>query len=321
MAIRLNPSPAIPNTREHFSHKSTFLASPSDVIAADSCCFGCALDLMAIANLSNPTDPITNDRTDFIVRTGKGTTTVGTLTQIAPDGTETDIIITDDTYGQFYPTSTIKFIYWAFELDWYKVANTLGFGRYKFNVTATNVAATVVFNETSPCFTLIPYSCENAHDTVVITTEQKGYFEGFFDYTGLDYTYTDHAGNTKKKTTWRQSIRLYGRFFRSTRDLAVDNIVSKQRGQEQVQASTVKVYTLQLDMIQTDVSNRVIDDMLLAPDVRISAYFINNIEDYVETRVSLTDLGNPTRTRGSRSEFYPDIELKEYFQDNLHRYR
>ena len=313
--IRVNPTTPSLNTREYFSTKFTKTAAPSLVLSAGSCCVGCTSDLPAIANLTNPTDGITNDKTDFILFVQKGTTTVGTLTNIAPDGTETDYIITDDTYGNFFATGALKPSYWGFLLDWYKVANSLGFGRYKFNVTVTNAASNEIYNEDSPCFILLPYSCDNAHRTVRITTEQKGYFEGGFDYTNLDYNI-----DGEKKTTWRQEIRLWGRFFRSTRRLETDNIVTKDRGQEQIQAQTVKVFSLLLDTIQPNVSDRLLDDMLLAPEVYLNDYNINNTTVENNERTVLTALGEPVINTLSREEFY-NIELEEFYQDNLHRYK
>lgn len=313
--IRVNPSTSSLNTREYFSTKFTKTAAPSLVLSAGSCCVGCVSDLPAIANLTDPSDEITNDKTDFILFVGKGTTVVGTLIKIAPDGTETDVVITDDSYGNFYDTDVLKTSYWGFLLDWYSVASKLGFGRYKFNISVTNIVGTEVYNEDSPCFRLLPYSCDNAHRTIRITTEQKGYFEGGFDYTGLSY---DLDGEIK--TTWRQEIRLWGRFFRSTRQLETDNIVTKDRGQEQIQAQTVKVFSLLLDTIQPNVSNRILDDMLLAPEVYINDYNINGETVENNERVTLTGLGDPVINSLSREEFY-NIELEEFFQNNLHRYK
>lgn len=313
--IRETPAVSSLNTREYFSTKFTKTAAPSLVLSAGSCCVGCISDLPAFANVTNPTDTITNDKTDFILFTGKGVTVVATLTKIEPDGTETDFIITNDSYGSFFPIGTIKPLYWGFLLDWYLVATKLGFGRYKFNITVTNIAATEIHNEDSPCFRLLPYSCENAHRTVKITTEQKGYFEGGFDYTDLSY---DFEGETKH--TWMQQIRLWGRFYRSTRRLEVDNIVGKDRSEEQVQARTIKVFSLLLDTIQPNVSDRILDDMLLAPEVYLNDYNINNETVSNNERITLTGLGEPVINTLTREEFY-NIELEEFFQNNLHRYR
>ena len=61
--IRVNPSTSSLNTREYFSTKFTKTAAPSLVLSAGSCCVGCVSDLPAIANLTDPSDEITNDKT------------------------------------------------------------------------------------------------------------------------------------------------------------------------------------------------------------------------------------------------------------------
>ena len=38
------------------------------------------------------------------------------------------------------------------------------------NISVTNIVGTEVYNEDSPCFRLLPYSCDNAHRTIRITT-------------------------------------------------------------------------------------------------------------------------------------------------------
>jgi len=313
--IRVDPTVSTLNTREYFSTKETKTASKGLVISSGACCYGCVVDLPAFANPTNPTDRLTNDRTDFIYNVGKGKTVTGTLTKIEPDATETEYIITDNTYGLFFPTSTLKQFFWGFILDWYKVYNTLGFGRYKFNVTVENAASNVVLSEDSPCFRLLPYTCDNAHRTVKISTKQRGYFEGGLDYTNLFY---DLEGKTA--TFWPQEIRLWGRFYRNNRRLTVDNIVSKDRGQEQVQTQSVRLFNLLLDTIQPNISDRVLDDLLQAPEVYINDYNYNNETVGENERVTLTNFNEPIITTLSKDEYYT-IELEEYFQNNVHRYR
>lgn len=321
MSVRITPDVPSLNTRNYFSTKKQVTAIKGNVVVSSGCCFcfpNCDWTLPAIADLTS-TDRDKNDRKDFIITVATNSTVVGTLIKIDPDGTETPNIIVDDTYGNFYPTGTIKSQVWAFFLDWKLVASSLGFGKYKFNITVSNSTPTETFNEDSVCFQLIPYTCENAHRTISIKTQQSGYFEGGFDYTNLIVNESG-VSEVAPKPFWRQEIRLWGRFWREGRDLTVDNIVTEERGQEMVQTQTVKRYKLELDTIETKISNHLIDDMLLAPDVRISDFNINNIELYIDKRVTLTGLPDPTIFTLNKNEFY-EIELAEWKQDNVHRFR
>ena len=242
--IRISPTISTLNTREYFSTKETKKASKGLVISSGGCCYGCSIDLPAFANPTNPTDPLTNDRVDFIIDRPKNTTLTATLIKLNPEGTESDYIINNQTYGDYYPTGTIKANFWGFILDWYKVYNTLGFGRYKFNITIVDSAANEIYNETSACYRLMPFTCDNAHRTIKIKTRQFGYFEGGIDYTGINLTIMPTPTTYRNISYWPQEIRLYGRFHRDGTNLTTDYIVSKDRGQEQVQSQTVKTFVL-----------------------------------------------------------------------------
>lgn len=321
MSVRVTPDVPSLNTRNYFSTKKQVTAIKGNVIVSSGCCFcfpNCNWTFPAIADLGS-TDRDKNDRRDFIIQVADNSTVVGTLIKIAPDGTETPTIIVDDTLGLFFPLGTIKSQVWAFVLDWKKVATVIDFGKYKFNITVSNSTPTETFNEDSVNFQLIPYTCENADRTVSIKTQQSGYFEGGFDYTGLTVNESD-VNEVAPKPFWRQEIRLWGRFYREGRDLNVDNIVTEERGQEMVQTQTIKRYKLELYTIPTILSNHLIDDMLLAPNVTISDFNINPIELYVDKRVTLTGLPDPTIIRRNINEFY-EIEFSEWKQDNVHRFR
>lgn len=321
MSIRIFPSPSTLNTAEYFATKRQVTSTKGLVELGSECCFcvpNCDWVLPAFADLTD-TDDRKNDKGDFLIRVASGSTVVGTLIKIAPDDTETDTIITDGTFGQFFDTGDLDTDVWGFILDWRLVAASLGFGKFKFNITVNNQTPTETFNEDSVSFQLTPWSCKNAHRTVRIETKQSGYFEDGFDYTNFAFSVPEIPGSSRK-FPWPQQIRLWGRFHRSDFELEVDNIVSQDRGEEQVQSRTVKVYTLQLDTIETKLSNPLIRDMLQAPDVRISDYNINNIEEYTSTRVTMTDIDSPITSTMNKNEFF-EIQFTEFFKANVHRYR
>lgn len=321
MAVRLTPTSSSSRTKSYLATVKEVTAVKSAEVITGSCCsgLGCVVDLPAFANLSDSTDAYSNDSIDFIYKVFKGATVTGTLTKIDSNGNETDYTLSN-TYGALYTTGTVKDFVWAFQLSWYKVANTLGFGRYKVNVTAVNVAATEFLNDTSPCFTLMPYSCDAANDTVRITTEQKGYFEGGFDYTNLSYTDTLSTTYSLVKNTWKQQIRVWGKFHRQGFNYEVDNIVKGDRGLLQVQSKTFKKYILRIDYIEASISNRIIEDLLQSPEVYIDDYNVENIELYKNVRVSLSDIGDPENFDNAKQEFLT-FDLVDYKQDNVHRYK
>ena len=121
--IRIDPAVSSLNTSEYYSTLETFKAAKLLVLSGSDCCYGCSVDLPAMANLSDPTDIYTNDLADFIIKVNTGDVVTGTLIKIDPDGTETDYVITDNTYGRYWATGSLKTNVWGFLLNWYNVAN------------------------------------------------------------------------------------------------------------------------------------------------------------------------------------------------------
>lgn len=323
MAIRLTPAVSVSRTKEYLATKRTVKAIKKAVVLGSDCCFcvsNCNWDLPVFALLTDENDRERNDRNDFIIQVPEGATVTGTLIQLNPDNSvKQSIPIVDSTYGNFYSTGTVKANVWAFIIDWYKVADIEGFGRWKFNITVENGASTEIFNQDSACFWLRPWTCEDAHRTVKIKTEQSGYFEGGFDYTGLDFLLA-LPGKIKISNSWPQEIRLWGRFWRSGFPEERDVVATQQRGRQLVQSKIWQSYTLKLDTIPTSVSNRLVLDMFQAPQVFISDFNISNIDVYRSVRVNLTDIAEPINFTQNINEFL-EFTFEDWQQDNVHRFR
>ena len=324
MSIRQTPTTPAARTQEYIWGKEPFTARKTPGLSATDCgfCFpNCDWTLPRFSNLLDQADTYRNDKDSFYLEVPTGSTVVATLIQTHSDGTpDTETIITDSTYGNYYNTGGVKAGVWAFILDWYKVANVEGFGRFKLNITITNTSATELLNEDSACFRLTNWTCEGAHRTIKVQTEQSGYFEGGLDYTGLDYILPLANGKAKKATTWPQEIRLYGRFHRDGFPEESDHIVTEERGQQLVQSKIWKRYKLQLDTIPTSLSNPLIFDIFQAPEIYFSDYNIENIELYDHVRVTTPKPEDPITFTMNKNEFI-DFVCEDWKQDNVHRFR
>jgi len=325
MSIRLTPTTSNSRTKQYLATKKTLKAIKRPIVIGQDCCFcfpNCDWDLPAFSFLSDSNNTYKNDKTDFIVNVPVSGTVEATLIQLDPDNNVLQSIsIVDDTYGLLFATGTIKSNVWGFILDWYKVADVESFGRWKLNLVVKNSVGGEMFNKDSACFHLRAWTCQMAHRTVKIKTKQSGYFEGGFDYTDINFVIPLAGGiGQTNSTSWPQEIRLYGRFFREGRDFEIDNIVTEDRGQQLIQSKTVKRYLLKLDTIPTSISNRLVDDMLQAPEIYISDYQINAIELYDNVRVTLTELPDPDNFTQNINEFM-DIRFAEWKQNNVHRFK
>jgi hypothetical protein len=328
MAIRVTPAASVSRTQEYLHTKDTVEAIKNPGFDASECCFcvpNCDWDWPVFALLADDTDHLKNDRSTFIFDIPSGGSITAKLIQLNPDNSvlkETTIV--DNTLGQLLPTGNVRANTWAFLLDWYKVANVEGFGRFKFNVTIDNSASTEIFNDYSVCYDLKPWTCANAHRTIKIQTEQSGSFEGGFDYSGLNWIFTEPtdsiflSGTTK--TTWLQEVRLYGVFYRESFGQERDTLATADRGRQLVQSKIWNTYKLKLDTIPTKLSNYVIFDMLQAPEVYITDHNISNIDTYNRVRVNTQEIGDPVNFRLNKNEFI-EITLEDWQQDNVHRFK
>jgi len=325
MSIRLTPSASSARPQDYASFEETVSVSNDTGFNTKECCFcfpNCDWQMPAFANLSDQNNRFQNDKRDFIFNVPTNGTVEARLIELNPDNTEKQsILITDSTYGDLFNTGTVKANVWGFILDWYRVASVENFGRWKMNFIIKLGSGVEIFNEDSACYRLEPWSCRASHRTVKIRTRQSGYFEDGFDYSGISFLIPLAGGIGQENATyWPQEVRLYGRFSRQGREYERDEIQTQDRGQQLVQSQTIKRYLMQLDTIPTSQSNRLIDDMLQAPEVYVTDQNINNIEVYQDVRVTLTDIPDPINYTMNENEFQ-DLVFLDWKQGNIHRFK
>lgn len=303
-------------TNHYIHHKDTVQATTSLVSEGGDCCWcSCDTIIPAFADLDNPTDKAKNDFFSWILKLPLNATITATLTNLDSD---TDYVITDNTLGRLFATGVLKTQVWGFIVDWYKVANTHGFGNYQMNLTVENGASQEIFNKDYPKFQLLPYSCQAAHNTVRIESHNSGYIEGGFDYRGIDIT--DNAGGIKAtpEVYWKQQIRWWGRLDIINHPVQTDNIYDNYRNLEQVQTQIEDEYNLRLEFIKTDVSKQIIYDNLLADYVLINDYNANSVDTYRDVKLSLSSIDNPQPFK-NRTLLY-NIKFVNYKQNRLKRH-
>ena len=321
MSIRLTPTSSSLNTLEFFSTVESFVTIAGGVQGVDDCSLclaGCTKDIPVFAYLADQEDEYKNDFSSFILDLPKGATVEATLIQLLPDGTEVSHVLNSNTYGQYFPTGTIRTKVWGFIVEWNKVADVLAFGWYKINIVVKNVALNVLSDTTTPCYRLKPYSCEAAHGTVRITTESRGYIENGFDYEDIDYTLILPSGKGVTKTSWPQQLRWYGKFLAVVPTLQTDNLIDGNRNTRQIQAQIFDNFTLRLEHVQPIVSTPFLRDQLLSNAIYVADYNINNPEKYTEKQVNPVDIASRTTTSLNKNEFFV-INMEETNKATLKR--
>lgn len=313
MSIKLTPSSNVPSPLTQVHTKDTINSIKGLVLSGSACIFGrCDICLPALADLVSD-NVYKNDFYTFILSTSTNSIVTGTLIKTNSDGTETSIVIVDNTYGDFYPLGTLRSDVWGFKLKWKNVATLLGFGRYRFNITIENPFLRTVFNEDTPCFDLMPWSCENEHPTTRIEVAQKGYIEDGFDFRGLTFP------PSLTEISWQQQIRVYGELKRTGRTTETDGVEDNQRRDLQIQTRNFKNWDLRLDWMEGITSNFIIDEMCLASPIKVSSFNQFAVEDYRDVELKYLSSDDPEKITGDKHEFYI-IKFEDYKKGTIKRH-
>jgi len=305
-----------PRTQVSLHTRNQVLATESLNSLGTDCCFcSCTTEIPAFAYLTDTSDKEKNDYFSWIWKLPSNATAVLTLTNL---DTETDYVITDDTYGKFYDIDALKNNVLGLVIEWWRVADGIGFGNYQLNLEVTNAALNVILDKDYPPFRLMPYNCENVHGTVRIETYNTGYIEGGFDYRNLDFGYPPGSKPYGVLPGWGQQIRYYGRLDKVDIPTEIDNIFDNQRNLNQVQTLIYDQWNLRLEFINSDISDQIIYDNLLADYVLLCDYNANNVADYKNIKVGLLNIETPQPFLNKTSLF--NVKFVDYTQNKLKRY-
>lgn len=210
--------------------------------------------------------------------------------------------ITDDTYGTYYAgTLTGQNKYWGFVADWNKIYNTLGAGRYYFEIISVIIGATTTIETIE--YWLQPYSDLQANNTIRIETYNTGtILSSPFDYTGI------------LPDGWYQSFRIKGKLLPKIPKLITDNYIDQDNNIIQINDKITNDYELDLNLIPASIADQLIYDNLLANKILVSDYNIYN-ED-VKRQIEL----RPTDIEKKYYNYNNNVKIKIKFtssKDNI----
>lgn len=168
--------------------------------------------------------------------------------------------LTDATYGEFFDFGafTTQPDVKAFRIEWEKVLNLQGSGRYQFKAVETIVGVVTIFE--SRLFRLRLYDLEDIDGTVRIETVQNGNINGgpaSFDFKGMN---------------WDNMFRLSGAVSGRKPTLVQDSYLNSKREHTQIQSSIINSYTLTTELIPRSVVNLLVFDSLLANTIFVTDY-------------------------------------------------
>lgn len=191
-----------------------------------------------------------------------------------------EIALNNDDYGLFFgfgkfsENINIK----GYLVKWKKVLESLGEGSYTITKKVSIAGVPVEFP--SLVFTLRQYSSVLADKTTRIDVVMNGLLEkSGVDFSGIG---------------WKHSIRVPGFFGRRNPQFEEDNRISRNYEKKQISMKQTNEYKFQTNLVPDCVTNEIYDFILLANDIYMNDYNLNNHSyDFVKFGVKFSEGDEP----------------------------
>ena len=233
----------------------------------------------------NDADEYKNDKSSFLLR--KYVPADSILITLEKNGVQV-ATINDNTLGEYFNGFTAQPDYIGFIANWRLILTAYGSGIYQFVFDKTILGSNSI--DKSIKYHLLPFSNENADKTTRLEWAQNGSIRNsIFDFTGLN---------------WYQQIRFSGIFWNETPTLEVDNYVNQDYTIEQIQDKLNFEYSMDIDFIPKEIGDPIINDSILANEILITDYNLNNYKQYIKFNVQPTAIETAEEFQGyNRKKF------------------
>lgn len=254
------------------------VAQPPDFC---TCLEQCVPDLLAFTDEVG-TDFYKNDFYSAYMRSSEqGGTTALFMTftkKIINVDTGVETTLTDVTHGDYY---ILKWAKW-FKVSWYKIYNTLGYGRYRIELKETSTITGDVINEKiSPIFHLKKYNDRLAARTVRIESYQNGRIANGNDYSSM-LEYSGYPGTIVDLERFEQQIRLPGTLRFISGETENDHLVldNADRSTYQIKDQERPAYELKIQLVSgKQIAPVIFDDLFSNPTFVTDYNWYNHVID------------------------------------------
>ena len=179
--------------------------------------------------------------------------------------------LNNNSYGSYYNFGSAVLVnpnYKGMRVEWKLVQQAFGYGKYNLVKEIVSLGATYTF--TSHDIHVLGYNSRLADKTTRIETYQNGSLRKKFDYTGIN---------------WPQMLRIPGKFWDKQPELQVDNYEDQNGIKNQIQYGVADTYKLVTKLLPSEIYNYLNYDMLLANEIQITDYNLENQELFRRKRV------------------------------------
>lgn len=193
--------------------------------------------------------------------------------------------LNSSTFGTYYDFGSLLYSYYkGMVVDWRKVYNTHGNGKYRIVIEKTLGSATTTAY--THFYQVMPYNTETAESTVKIETYQNGNYVN---------------GAVFRNMNWYQSIRVRGRLHSKKPKLSTEEYLTSDRVREQVVDIITNTYTLELAMLPSNIYNEIIYGRGLSNRMLITDYARFAGEVFRQYPVKMTNIRDLSYYRANKN--------------------
>jgi hypothetical protein len=226
--------------------------TPTQAFDFCHCDYECVYEEPAFVNLADLNNKHENDKKEVLVTLPDDSGSVDFFLINSSTGQEIPLI--DNTYGVNYP-----FPYFGdkagYVVEWKKVVPLLGYCVYQIKAVIDSFGT--ISEQITHRFKVLPFSEENADNTVKVRSIHNGYIEGGFNYTGM---------------SWERNVRFYGNITDFNPTPTIDNYENRDRVITQIKTSLEIAYSLNLFSVPESVFDSFFKDHLLANEVYLNDF-------------------------------------------------
>ena len=284
-------------------YKAPSITAPPPVVVSDFCY--CKIECEYVEDVFHSDDSIwwKNDKSSFLFAKKKTSDTIAfelykNKVKIAD--------ITDDTYGTMYDGFSVKPKYKGYLIDWKKVFEANGNGRYQFKANLDILGEVSVYE--SQKFSLSSFSQLAANKTVRVESYQTG------NIIGSQFNFTELLPDG-----WYQSFRIKGFFGDKRPVLEKDDFVDVEYNIEQIQDKIISEFSLRTLCLPSSIANELFYSNMLANRIYITDYNIVNHEFYNQvdvTPIEPEEVTNQVRKTGVKHSWKFKLRVEDNIKTN-----
>jgi hypothetical protein len=246
------------------------IPTEADVVDFCTCNFICDYEEDAYTFLTDPTDEYKNDYRSVLITLRDASSSYEFF---LVNSSDVEIPLIDNTYGELFDLgfNTKQPLKAGYRIDWVKVFELLGVGKYKIRVKQTDFSNTITVD--SHTFNVREFNELQSNHTVKLEYVQTGQVLNGENYSGME---------------WRNMVRIKGTFKGEAPQYEQDRVQDANYKDIDIQVEKFNQYSLSTELLPDFIGDLITDGVALTDVIYISTNDIFNYKQYRKLEVTFT---------------------------------